>query len=158
LTQRVEKDFYSRRSWIGGEGISSRDQYRSGTRENRGNRKCVSTKWSRNNKVTLYELCHTTFVHVYTGFSGDKRIYAGLIKESHVHLKKRENLGLYCRPRVARVCRCSLKLYYKNRQNRNLIKQMLNRQKIVGKIGRFFSKKITFFWGKSRVEGNESPC
>jgi hypothetical protein len=35
-TQRENKDFRSRRYRIGGEGISFRDQYRSGKRENIG--------------------------------------------------------------------------------------------------------------------------
>jgi hypothetical protein len=112
LTQRAEKDLCLRKSWIGGEGISSRDQYRSGRRENRHSGKWVSADWSRSSKITSYGVCRTVFVHVYTSSSEDKHVYTGLLKERRVHLGKRESLGSYNRLGVARVCRCCLKFLY----------------------------------------------
>jgi hypothetical protein len=102
-----EKDFFSRRSWIGGEGISSRDQYRSGRRENRGNHKWVSTDWSHNNRVMSYGVfVQSLCVHVH-GFQWRKHVYMGFLKERHVHLRKVKVWGRTTGG-VARVCRCCL--------------------------------------------------
>jgi hypothetical protein len=111
LTQRAEKDLCLRKFWIGGEGISSRDQYRSGRRENKHSGKWVSADWSRNSRITSYGVCRTVFVHVYTSSSEDKHVYTGLLKERCVHLGKRESLGSYNRLGVSRVCRCCLKFF-----------------------------------------------
>jgi hypothetical protein len=105
------KDYDSRRYQIGEDRISSRDQYRSGRRENKGNHKWVSVDWSCNNRVTPYRVFHIVFVHVYVGFIGDICIYVRLLKKICVHLGKHEILGSYSGLGVTRVCRCCLKFY-----------------------------------------------
>ena len=66
-------------------------EIRSGRRDNRGNCKWVSADWSRNIRAVPYGVRHTVFECVYVGFSGDRHIYMGLLKERHVHLRKRES-------------------------------------------------------------------
>jgi hypothetical protein len=80
---------------IGGEGIPSRHWYKSRKREIRGNCKWVSKDWSRNNRVTPYRVFSTIFMHVYVGFSGNKCVYIGLIKERRVHLRESGISGPY---------------------------------------------------------------
>jgi hypothetical protein len=84
LTQRADKDFCLRRSWIGG-GISSRDQYTSVRRENK-----VSCKEFQQIGATIAGSRRTVFVCVYVGFSGDKHPCTSLLKERRVHLGKCE--------------------------------------------------------------------
>jgi hypothetical protein len=73
--------------------------------------KWVSKDWSHSRRVTSYRVFRTVLKCMYVGFNGDKCVYAGLLKEMHVHLQKRESLGSYNRPGVVRVCGCCLKFF-----------------------------------------------
>jgi hypothetical protein len=68
------KEYDLRRFWIGREGLPYRYQYSSWRRDNKGIQKWVSVDWSRNNRVTSYKVRCTNFVHMYIGFSEDRRI------------------------------------------------------------------------------------
>jgi hypothetical protein len=91
LEDWITKDCDSRRSWIGGEGIPSRDQ----VKVKRKHRK-PQVSFCRVNpqeRVANYEVCHTILEVVYAGHNGDKCTYVGLLKERCVHLEKHANIG-----------------------------------------------------------------
>jgi len=58
-------------------------------------------------RVEPYRLFRTILEAVYMGFSGDKCVYAALLKERHVHLEKCVKSGLYNRTEFAKfLCNC----------------------------------------------------
>jgi hypothetical protein len=87
----ITKDCDSRRSWIGGEGLPSRDQ----VKEKREQRQ-PQVGFSRakpQERVKSYKFFHTILEVVYTGFNGDRCIYTSLLKERCIHLKSVLDLG-----------------------------------------------------------------
>jgi hypothetical protein len=69
----ITKDYDSRRSWIGGEGLPSRDQYSQGEERT----EAVASGFQQ---IGAQQHGHviqffTVFVHMYMGFNGDRRVY-----------------------------------------------------------------------------------
>jgi hypothetical protein len=94
------KDCDSRRSWIGGEGLPSKDQ----VKEKREQRKSQVGfhRAKPQERVESYGVCHTILEVVYVDFNGYRRVYVGLLKKRHIHLEKYVKSRLYNRADFAR--------------------------------------------------------
>jgi hypothetical protein len=58
--------------------------------------------------VELYRVFHIVLEVMYVGLSGDRHIYASLIKERYIHLEKCARFGSYNRSDFAKfVCNCN---------------------------------------------------
>jgi hypothetical protein len=99
----ITKDCDSRRSWIGGEGLPSRDQIKE-KREQRLSQVGFSQAKPQERVASYKVFPYRIFMYMYMGASGDRRMYMGCVVGTVTYISKSMQIWVVQQIKLCQVC------------------------------------------------------